>query len=97
MVVVDSESNMTAPSTIPSNVRSTKRAVDNAAPRSERYIVWDVELKGFGLRVEPSSAKTFLVRYRPKEAGRSGAKRFMKVGRCGSVTPAQCVFSSINL
>ncbi|MFZ0208692.1 MAG: Arm DNA-binding domain-containing protein [Roseiarcus sp.] len=66
---------------------STKRAVDNAAPRSERYIVWDVELKGFGLRVEPSSAKTVLVRYRPNGAGRSGAKRFMKVGRYESVTP----------
>ena len=69
---------MTAPSTIPSYARSTKRAVDDAAPRSERFIVWDVELKGFGRRVEPSGAKTFLVRYRPMGAGRSGAKRFMK-------------------
>ena len=78
---------MIAPSTKPSNVRLTKRAVDAAVPRSERYILWDVELKGFGLRVEPSGTKTFLVRYRPKGVGRSGAKRFMKVGRYGSVTP----------
>jgi integrase len=78
---------MIAPSTKPSNVRLTKRAVDAAVPRSERYILWDVELKGFGLRVEPSGAKTFLVRYRPKGVGRAGAKRFMRVGRYGSVTP----------
>jgi integrase len=78
---------MIASPTKPRNVRLTKRAVDAANPRSERYILWDVELKGFGLRVEPSGAKTFLVRCRPKGARRSGAKRFMKVGRYGSVTP----------
>jgi integrase len=77
---------MVAPSMKPANVRLTKRAVDAAIPRTERYILWDVELKGFGLRVEPSGAKTFLVRYRPKGAGRSGAKRFMKLGRYGSIT-----------
>jgi hypothetical protein len=78
---------MVAPSTKPANVRLTKRAVDAATTQSERYILWDAELKGFGPRVEPSGAKTFLVRYRPKGAGRSGAKRFMKVGRYGSVAP----------
>jgi hypothetical protein len=68
------------------NGRLTKRAVDAATPQSERYVVWDSELKGFGLRVEPSGAKTFLVRYRPRGAGRTGAKRFMKVGRYGTLT-----------
>ena len=78
---------MNAPTTTPSNVRLTKRAVDNAELRSKRYILWDMELKGFGLRVEPSGIKSFLVRYRPKGAGRDGAKRFMSLGRFGTVTP----------
>ena len=78
---------MNARKTSPSNVRLTKRAVDKAEPRSKRYILWDVELKGFGLRVEPSGIKSFLVRYRPKGAGRDGAKRFMSLGRFGTVTP----------
>ncbi len=78
---------MVAPSTKTTNARLIKRTVDAATPQSERYVVWDSELKGFGLRVEPSGAKTFLVRHRPKGAGRTGAKRFMKVGRYGTVTP----------
>ncbi len=69
--------------------RLTKRTVDNAPPQSVRYVVWDSELKGFGLRVEPSGGKTFFVRYRPKGAGRTGAKRFIKVGRYGAVTPEE--------
>lgn len=83
------ESNMAAPPTKTTNGRLTKRTVDAVSPQPERYVVWDSELKGFGLRVEPSGAKTFLVRYRPKGAGRTGAKRFIKVGRHGTVTPEE--------
>jgi hypothetical protein len=81
------ESKMIAPPTKITNGRLTKRTVDAASPQSERYVVWDSELKGFGLRVEPSGAKTFLVRYRPKGAGRIGTKRFLTVGRYGIVSP----------
>ena len=56
----------------------TKRIVDTAQPEPERYVVWDSTLKGFGLRVEPSGTKTFLVRYRI-----AGRKRFLAVGRFG--------------
>ena len=62
--------------------RLTKRTVDAAAPSLERYIVWDTELKGFGLRVEPSGTKSFLIRYRS-----NGRKRFLSVGRYGPLTP----------
>ncbi|KAF0210443.1 MAG: phage integrase family [Methylocystaceae bacterium] len=62
----------------------TKRIVDTAQPEPERYVVWDSTLKGFGLRVEPSGTKTFLVRYRI-----AGRKRFLAVGRFGHLTPEQ--------
>jgi integrase len=62
--------------------RLTKRTVDAAAPSLERYIVWDTELKGFGLRVEPSGTKSFLIRYRS-----NGRKRFLSVGRYGPLAP----------
>lgn len=62
----------------------TKRVVDAAAPNAERYVIWDSALKGFGLRVEPSGTKTFLVRYRI-----AGRKRFVAVGRFGPLTPEQ--------
>jgi len=36
----------------------SKRSVDAALPKAERYVIWDVELKGFGLRVETSGSKS---------------------------------------
>jgi integrase len=72
------------------NVRKlTKRVVDAAKPRDTRYEIWDAELKGFGIRIEASGTKTYIVRYRPKGTGAKGAKRFVKIGRHGHITPEQ--------
>jgi integrase len=62
----------------------TKRTIDAAVPETQRYIVWDTELKGFGMRVEKSGNKTFLIRYRAK-----GLKRFFALGRYGVMTPGE--------
>lgn len=62
----------------------TKRVVDATKPEPQRHFVWDAALKGFGLRVEPSGTKTFLVRYRI-----GGRKRFLAIGRFGHLTPEQ--------
>jgi integrase len=67
-------------------VRLTKRAVDQAAPLSKPYFVWDGELRGFGVRIDPGGAKTFAVRYRPKGHGASAPKRFITIGRYGALT-----------
>ena len=65
--------------------RLTKRAVDATAPAATRFIVWDTELPGFGLRVEPTGRKTFIARYRAG-GGRTGILRQATVGRYGAVT-----------
>jgi integrase len=65
-------------------VKLTKRTVDASQPEAERYILWDSVLKGFGLRVEASGTKAFLVRYRI-----AGRKRFVTIGRFGQLTPEQ--------
>jgi hypothetical protein len=44
--------------------RISKGTVDAAAPEATRFILWDTDLKGFGLRVESSGLKTYIVRYR---------------------------------
>jgi integrase len=67
----------------------TKRVVDAAKPSPARAIVWDDELKGFGLRVEPSGVKTFIIRYRAGSGGRAAPKRFLTVGRYGALTPEE--------
>ncbi len=63
-----------------------KRTVDAAEAGSDRYIVWDSELKGFGFRVSKQGAKTFIVRYRAG-GGRRGVLRQMIIGRLGVLTP----------
>jgi hypothetical protein len=69
------------------SVKLTKRAVDGAAPKSVRYLLWDTELKGFGLRVAETGTKTYIVRYRPRGIGPGAPKRFVVLGRHGSITP----------
>jgi integrase len=64
----------------------TKRVVDAAEPRADRYHVWDTKLAGFGLRIEKSGTKTFIVRYRADGGGRSAPRRFVTVGRFGTLT-----------
>ena len=69
-------------------VRLTKRAIDLLEVDNRRVIYWDNDLAGFGLRVEPSGTKTFIVRYRPG-GGRNAPKRFLTIGRYGKLTPDQ--------
>jgi integrase len=65
----------------------TKRTVDAAKAEESRFIVWDRELKGFGLRVEPTGLKTYVVRYRPGAGGRTAPLRQLVIGRHGPLTP----------
>lgn len=67
----------------------TKRMADAAAPRTARYVLWDSELKGFGLRVSPSGGKSWIVEYRPGEGGRRTIKRKLTLGTFGNLTPDQ--------
>ncbi len=61
-----------------------KHVVDAIRPREERYMVWDVELRGFGLDVWPSGLRSWIVIYRA-----SGVGRRMTLGRADIIAPAQ--------
>lgn len=65
-------------------VRITKRLVDATEPEAREVWVWDVELRGFGLRVQPSGHKSYVLEYRPGAGGRSAPKRRVTIGRHGS-------------
>lgn len=67
-------------------VRLTKTIVDSSAPGAKRYVVWDSELAGFAVRVEPSGTKSFVVRYRADGGGRTAPQRYVTIGRFGNLT-----------
>jgi integrase len=67
-------------------VKLTKRQVDALAPREKPFIVFDADVKGFGLRIMPTGSKTFIVEYRPGAGGRGVLKRRLTLGRYGALT-----------
>lgn len=68
--------------------RITKRVVDAAEPSERVYRIWDSELKGFGLKVTPAGAKTYIATYRAG-TGRAAPQREYTLGKHGVLTPDQ--------
>ena len=68
----------------------TDRVVNSAPSEARRYVIWDTEKPGFGLRVEPSGHKSFIVRYRANGGGRNAPLRQMTIKSTASnLLPAQ--------
>ena len=44
--------------------RLSKKSVDALTARAREYMLWDHDIKGFGVRVHPSGRKVYLVKYR---------------------------------
>nr|WP_317617056.1 Arm DNA-binding domain-containing protein [Sphingobium sp. SCG-1] len=53
--------------------------------RKKQVVLWDSEIRGFGVRVLPSGLKTFIIQYRKAE----GIKRRVNIGRFGVITAEQ--------
>ena len=67
----------------------TKRTVDALEPQDKPWIAWDDKVTGFGVRVHPSGAKSYIVNYRAGNGGRKAPNKRVVVGRFGRVTPDQ--------
>jgi integrase len=61
--------------------RLTKRVVDELAPANRPTIIYDTELKGFGVRVMPSGSKAWIVEFRPNGGGRKVPTKRMTLGQ----------------
>ena len=62
----------------------TKRAVEALAPKNGAEVVlWDQEIRGFGIRVRTGGAKTYILHYRAG-TGRGAPLRKLSIGKHGS-------------
>lgn len=60
----------------------SKRVVDSAEPKDKDYVIWDDDLRGFGLRVMASGRRSYLIQYRAL-----GRSRRYTIGAHGVWTP----------
>lgn len=58
----------------------TKRLVDAVEATAAQTLTWDTEVKGFGLRVTPAGAKSYILNYRNAD----GRSRRFTIGKHGS-------------
>lgn len=66
-------------------MKLTKRTVDALKPGTSDLVMFDEELGGFGVRVKPSGAKSWLIQYR----NRHGRSRRYTIGSTAKLTPAE--------
>ena len=64
----------------------TKRIVEGLEPTEKSWIAWDDKLTGFGVRVQPSGTKSFIVNYRPGAGGRKAPNKRIVIGRFGRIS-----------
>jgi integrase len=64
----------------------TKRLVNGLKAADGEYFLWDRDLKGFGLRVQRTGEKSYVVKYRAG-TGRGAPTRRFTLGPAGNLTP----------
>ena len=65
-------------------VRLSKNAIEKTQPTGSTPIfLWDEELRGFGVSIQPSGQRSFVIRYRSRQGRRD---RRMVIGRYGALT-----------
>ena len=67
----------------------TKRTVEALKPAAKSWIAWDDTLTGFGIRVQPTGIKSYIVNYRAGDGGRKAPNKRVVLGRRGGITAEQ--------
>ena len=67
----------------------TKRTVEALKPTAKSWIAWDDMLTGFGVRVQPTGLKSYIVNDRAGDGGRKAPNKRVVLGRHGGITAAQ--------
>ena len=78
-------------------IHLTKRAVEALEPAGKSWIAWDDRLTGFGVRVQPSGTKSFIVNYRPGDGGRKAPNKRVVIGRFSRMAPDEARRTAQNI
>ena len=65
-------------------MKLTDARIRDLKPAAAEYFVWDIEVPGFGVRVRPTGAKSYVLKYRV-HGGRGGAQRRSSIGKPSAV------------
>ena len=68
-------------------IKISRKSVADIVPAEKPVIFYDAILKGFGLKVMPTGARTWIIEYRPGAGGRGVAKKRIKIGTYATHTP----------
>jgi integrase len=70
-------------------VRLTRKIVAGLKPADKTVTYYDETLKGFGLKVMPTGAASWILEYRPGAGGRGVAKKRLKIGTPATMSPEE--------
>ena len=59
----------------------TERIIRDAKPAARPRLLWDVQVRGFGVRVTPGGVKSYILNYRA-----DGRERRLTIGRCAELS-----------
>lgn len=68
-------------------IKLTRKAVSAIEPTDKSVIYFDETVKGFGLKVMPTGARSWVLEYRPGAGGRGVAKKRLKIGSPATMSP----------
>jgi integrase len=68
-------------------IKISRKALADITPGDKPVIYYDSALKGFGLKVTPTGAKSWILEYRPGAGGRGVSKKRIKIGTLVSHSP----------
>jgi integrase len=68
-------------------IRLTRRALLSLPPVAKPTVFYDADLTGFGLKVYPSGARSWIIEYRSGAGGRRAPSRRMVLGTPKNLTP----------
>ncbi|MCY4626400.1 MAG: Arm DNA-binding domain-containing protein, partial [Acidobacteria bacterium] len=68
-------------------VTLTPQAIKALIPLARPWIAWDDQVTGFGVKVHPTGAKSFILNYRARGKGRPARHRRVVIGGTDSMAP----------